>query len=126
MHVYAETVTSWSKVGTAATWQTDVTKPTMVLNLYGMTKAQQKSMVIHEFGHALGLDHEHQRSKFWDVLEKKDEEGQYQFIITKKRMKSGDGGKCACACDAVFRANHEAPDGTEESEYDSDSIMHYW
>ncbi len=98
----------------------------MVLNLYGMTKAQQKSMVIHEFGHALGLDHEHQRSRFWDALEKKDEEDQYQFIITKKRMKSGDGGKCQRACAAVFRAKLEAPDGTEESEYDSDSIMHYW
>ncbi len=89
-----------------------------------MTKAQQKSMVIHEFGHALGLDHEHQRSEFWDVLEPKEEP--CRFIIGKERMKSGDGGKCERACDAVFMANHKAPDGTEETKYDSESIMHYW
>ncbi len=112
-------------VGTQAYLVTDVTQPTMVLNLYGRTKAEQKSQVIHNFGHALGLDHEHQRSDFWDVLEKKDDDGQYQFIIGKQRMESGDGGKCQCAYDAVFRANLEAP-GTEESEYDSESIMHYW
>ncbi len=121
------TVTSWSMVGTEAYLVTDVTQPTMVLNLYGMTKAQQRSMVIHEFGHALGLDHEHQRSDFWDVLEKKDDDdGQYQFIIGKKRMKSGDAGNCKPASDAVFRVKLEAPSGTEKTSYDSESIMHYW
>ncbi len=116
---------SWSKVGTAATWEPH-DKPTMVLNLYGMTKADQRSMVIHEFGHVLGLDHEHQRSDFWDVLESRDEKGQYRFIIGKSRMKSGDGGRCQRACDAVFRAQLDAPSGRKESCYDSDSIMHYW
>ncbi|XP_064387310.1 uncharacterized protein LOC135335654 isoform X6 [Halichondria panicea] len=106
---------SWSKVGTAATWETDKKKPTMVLNLYGMTKADQRSMVIHEFGHALGLDHEHQRSDFWDVLKR--------FIIPKSDME--DGVKCKKACPAVFRSdNNDAP--SYGSEYDPDSIMHYW
>ncbi|XP_064387495.1 uncharacterized protein LOC135335838 [Halichondria panicea] len=117
---------SWSKVGTTATWQSDKKKPTMVLNLYGMTKADQRSMVIHEFGHALGLDHEHQRSDFWDVLESKDEDEEYRFIIGKRRMKSGNGGRCQRACDAVFRAKLKEPSGRKESCYDSDSIMHYW
>ncbi len=105
---------------------TDVTKPTMVLNLHSMTKAEQRSMVIHEFGHALGLDHEHQRSDFWDVLEQKDTKGQYRFIIGEQRMRSGDGGNCKHACDEVFRDNRTAPKGTEKTDYDSDSIMHYW
>ena len=70
---YTGRYTSWSKVGTAANWEPDTKKPTMVLNLFKMEKQEQKSMVIHEFGHALGLDHEHQRSDFWDVLEEKDE-----------------------------------------------------
>ncbi len=98
----------------------------MVLNLYGMTKADQRSMVIHEFGHALGLDHEHQRSDFWDVLESKDENNQYRFIIGIDEMKSGDGGRCQRACDAVFRAKLKEPSGKKKSCYDSDSIMHYW
>ncbi len=87
-----------------------------MLKLYGMPKADQRSMVLHEFGHALGLDHEHQRSKFWDVLE--------GFIIPKFDMENGV--KCMKACPAVFRSNNVAPDGTKKSDYDSDSIMHYW
>ncbi len=121
---YTEKTTSWSKVGTAATWEPDTKKPTMVLKLFGMTKDEQKSMVIHEFGHALGLDHEHQRSDFWDVLEQKDEDDQFRFIIPKSKMKKGNG--CQPACDAVFRANHDAPQGTVKTDYDSESIMHYW
>ncbi len=134
MYFYVCTATSHSMVGTSARNIVTVTKPTMVLNLHGMTKAQQKSMVIHEFGHALGLDHEHQRSDFWDVLERKDEQGQFRFIIGKdemkegkKKMKGGDGDYWEPACDEVFRDDDcTAPDGTEETDYDSESIMHYW
>ncbi len=117
---------SWAKIGNAATWESDVTKPTMVLNIYRMSKAEQKSMVIHNFGHALGLDHEHQRSDFWDVLEEKDEDGQFRFIIPKSKMKNGNGGKCLPAYDGVFRAHLDAPQGTEGKPYDCESIMHYW
>ncbi len=83
-------------------------------------------MVIHSFGHVLGLDHQHQRSDFWDVLESKDEDNQYRFIIGIDRMKSGDGGNCMKASDAVFRAKLEEPLGSQQSSYDPDSIMHYW
>ncbi len=88
----------------------------MVFNLYGMTKAVQRSIVIHEFGHALGLDHEHQRSNFWDVLQ--------PFTIGTNQMKSGDSGRCISACEAVF--NLRATIGSDRTEYDSKSIMHYW
>ena len=99
----------------------------MVLNLYRMTKAEQRSMVLHEFGHALGLDHEHQRSRFWDILGQKDpESGEYSFIIGEDRMKSGDGRKCARATKEIFKANLTSPAGAYETEYDPDSIMHYW
>ena len=97
----------------------------MVLNLYGMTKAEQRSMVLHEFGHALGLYHEHQRSDFWDVLESKDKDNQYRFIIGIDQMKNGDG--CERAINAVFRDDKLiAPLGSQKSDYDPDSIMHYW
>ena len=99
----------------------------MVLNLYMLTASEQESMVLHEFGHVLGLDHEHQRaSGFWNVLERKDDDGDWKFIIGKKKMKNGNKGQCVKACDAHFRASFRSPDGTEESKYDSKSIMHYW
>ncbi len=115
MYYFTENARSWSKVGSSAL-SADKNEPTMVLNLHGMTKAEQRSMVLHEFGHALGLDHEHQRSDFWDVLE--------PLTIGKGRMKSGDGGKCTSACDAVFRAKFNVPPNSEK--YDPTSIMHYW
>ncbi len=117
MYYFTENVRSWSKVGSSAL-SADKNEPTMVLNLYGMTKAEQRSMVLHEFGHALGLDHEHQRSDFWDVLE--------PLTIGESLMKSGDGGKCQSACDAVFRAELNVPHESEKSVYDPASIMHYW
>ncbi|XP_064387065.1 uncharacterized protein LOC135335465 isoform X4 [Halichondria panicea] len=110
-------VFSWSTVGRSAL-DVDKNEPTMMLNLFGMTKALQGSTVIHEFGHALGLYHEHQRSDFWDVLE--------PFTIGESRMKSGDGGRCEPAVNAVFRDKLNAPHWSQISSYDPDSIMHYW
>ncbi len=57
-------------IGTDAETITDKSKPTMMLNLLGHSAELQESLVIHQFGHALGLEHEHQRSDFWDVVEK--------------------------------------------------------
>lgn len=52
---------SWSLVGSACRKQTDLTKPTMN---YGWLKLNTpdenlERVVLHEFGHALGLTHEH-------------------------------------------------------------------
>ena len=85
-------------------------KPTMMLNLKDLTQEFQKSLVIHEFGHALGLDHEHQRSDFWDVLEKffdKSRIPNSQTIRVKKTDDMMDREEASCR-------------------YDSESIMHYW
>ena len=121
-----ETTGSRSRVGNAALKVTDPKEPTMILNLYGMSQPQQRSMVLHEFGHTLGLDHEHQRSDFWDVLESRDEDDDLRFIIGKNKMKSGNKRKCRVACDAVFRAPWVTPTLSEQTPYDPKSIMHYW
>ena len=39
-------------------------------------------------------------------------------------MKTGDGGNCKPAVDAVFR-RHNASLESQKSSYDPDSIMHY-
>ena len=40
----------------------------MWVNLRSSGDDYKKHVVIHEFGHALGLGHEHQRSDFWKRL----------------------------------------------------------
>lgn len=42
----------------------------MYLNLSSGGNALKKHVVIHEFGHALGLIHEHQRPNIWVKIQK--------------------------------------------------------
>ncbi len=111
----------WSMVGTDAKGK-DVT---MVLDLSRHPSNVQRSLVIHEFGHALGLEHEHQRSDFWDIVGK-------HFDLEKMRKdprvrapESGDEqGGVGCETDWETKTGGDEEEYT--SEYDSKSIMHYW
>ena len=38
------------------------------LHTGGVGDDYKKYIVIHEFGHTLGLGHEHQRSDFWNLI----------------------------------------------------------
>lgn len=108
-------------VGTEAETVTDIKKPTMVLSLNGHHAEMQESLVVHEFGHALGLEHEHQRSDFWDVLTPYvDMEKMKQDPLVNPGGNS-DGGQS-------FGKNWEkvSRDGEKTAEYDPESIMHYW
>ena len=101
-------------VGTDARTVFDKTKPTMNLALNGLDPDFQKFLVIHEFGHALGLEHEHQRSEFWKVLSK---------FVDVTRMKFDSRLKSVyfdVDMDFVRRGDQLS------SEYDPDSVMHYW
>ena len=87
--------------------------PTMQLGLLPDNENFNKHNVIHEFGHALGLLHEHQRSYFWRVASN---------YLDKKKMKEGLG-----MTDEDFKKDYEEKDeGIGSQEYDSDSVMHYW
>ncbi len=102
--------------------QKDSKKPSLQLNLSDKRLPQdfQRHLVIHEFGHALGLEHEHQRSDFWDVVEKHldvDAMGQDSRTGDYSSVK----GKAAFGRDWLKKKEK----GTL-SEYDADSIMHYW
>ncbi len=67
---------------------------------------------MHEFGHALGLGHEHQRKVFGNVLMKF-----FDDKVLKKTFSQ------------YSRDVDAYPDDDDHkiySEYDPDSIMHYW
>lgn len=93
-------------------------KPTMLLDLHtgGANDAYKKNVVIHEFGHILGLTHEHQRSEFWKLIK--------QFIDEKKMKKD------LKLTDDQFKidwdVDHFSNMEGESTEYDPTSVMHYW
>ena len=104
---------SWSWVGTDAKLQ-DKYAPTMNLYLKGLSYKFQRFLVIHEFGHVLGLEHEHQRSDFWKVASK---------FIKASAMKADPRMKNVNFSVDILRLNKPE---SETSEYDPDSVMHYW
>ena len=67
----------WSWLGPKATLAPS-DKPTMVLNLRGLSPKQQESVVVNEFRHALGLEHEHDPSDFWEVIGSYERSRRYQ------------------------------------------------
>ena len=113
--------------------------PTMMLNLNKKefpSEKEQRSLVIHEFGHALGLEHEHQRSDFWDVMEKHinldrmKEDKRVKDPIADEGIASFGAGwfeKKEGIVSAIrsFLGIRKKSNDDVGSPYDSDSIMHY-
>ena len=93
-------------------------EPTMWLDLHtgGVNDDYKKHVVIHEFGHILGLTHEHQRSDFWKLIKP---------FIDQKKMK-----KDLKLTDDQFKTDwgidHSRNVEGVSTEYDPTSIMHYW
>ena len=92
----------------------DKSEPTMVLGFIKGRSDYNKHIVIHEFGHALGMEHEHQRSMFWSVAKK--------FIDVDKMKK--DKSLKNTDIDGDYLEILQCGDGSDK--YDPDSVMHYW
>ena len=87
--------------------------PNMWLDLSEGDDHHKQHLVVHEFGHALGLGHEHQRPDFWKLIG--------PFI--DKKMVENDMD--TLSCDWKMDKHLEVKKGKATS-YDSDSVMHYW
>ena len=87
-------------------------KPTMWLNLSSGGDNYKEHVVVHEFGHALGLGHEHQRSDFWKRLK--------PFIdVDAIKSKHGEKSfKINWGKDIDYKKKNATP-------YDRLSVMHY-
>lgn len=83
----------------------------MYLDLSFPDKTYQEHLIVHEFGHVLGLGHEHQRSDFWSWIKE---------YIDENKMKQDLGGKFP-----DWQRRDDQMDGGA-TPYDSDSAMHYW
>ena len=95
-------------------------KPTLVLNLNCPEEKDRRSLVIHEFGHVLGLGHEHQRKDFWKAIKKH---------IDMKKMKhdpwvTDNFFKAKTKKVTRFLASTMKPPPFD-SQYDPESIMHF-
>ena len=86
----------------------------MVLNLNDCVGDYHKrALILHEFGHALGLAHEHQHPDYLEVMKK--------FIDIDATMDYFGMEKERVYREQCGKLQYEL----EKSEYDVHSIMHY-
>lgn len=121
--------TNSSTVGTDAI-QKRHTEPTTWLDLGGDDDDYKRHLVLHEFGHVLGLGHEHQSPKAADFIDEKEAinelTGLYKEALQNTYRGKESDKKAKEEAEKKFRQDYAQRSGGEATEYDPYSIMHYW
>ncbi len=112
---------SWSAVGTDV-YNVRMDNPTMMLDLKNFSRDFQKYLVVHQFGHALGLEHEHQRIDFWESIEKHIDEKKMQDDPSVGNYSTTEAFKRDWL--KLERKTHR--EAIAKCNYDPQSIMHWW
>ncbi len=96
---------------------------TMVLDLSQYHPELQRAQVIHMFGHALWLEHEHQRpnSDFWNVVSQHIDMEKMKKDVTSVCPGNDKGNSWFERCWMVKGKTAD----TSRSEHDFQSIMHF-
>ena len=81
------------------------------LHTGGVGDDYKKHIVIHEFGHALGLGHEHQHSDFWKLIK--------PYVDVAKM--NNDMGVCNDSFQAIWDSGQQSL-GAKCTDYDPHSI----
>ena len=111
-------------IGTDATL-VDSSQPTMTLSLGSPRDDYKLHVVRHEFGHALGLGHEHQSPNAPSLIEK------HALIPKLAPYMPGESPAARReAAAAKYKQDYErhsvVADNAVITEHDPDSIMQYW
>ena len=73
-----------------------------------------RATVVHEFGHVLGLGHEHQHPKYWNDIKKF-----LDLTVMKNTL------KVTVQFFSSQWTNSDPDQSATMSNYDEDSVMHY-
>ena len=111
---------SYSQIGADAR-SSEESEASMVLDLEGKTSTQIQFEILHEFGHALGLYHEHQRPDYCEVMGNYLEDDKVYAGFRRPGEESYEDYMKQFEVIA-----DDAPDAFKyKPEYDPLSIMHY-
>ena len=103
---------SCSHMGSNAETVHDRSQPTMTLDLRELNNYHIQATILHEFGHALGLAHEHQQPEFWTHMEK--------FLDVPKMQEHSQ-----FESEPKFREQCMKLRNGKGWKYDPKSVMHY-